>query len=207
MNIFVAALFSSALVLGAPSMAQVPLSASVAGTSTTLRAGMAVPMKTMVELTTNGKKMAVGQRVQLEVAEAVQVSGQTVIPAGTTGVGEITSVRNKGMWGKSGAFTGRVLYIRVGDRQIRMSGTFDDKGKTGTGGVIAAVALIPLAGFVTTGTSAKLPLGAPVSAFLDEDVPIALASAPAAPLQAVQTAAPIAAQSGVTPVALTTTSK
>jgi len=77
-----------------------------------------------------------------------------------------------------------VLYARVGDRQIRMSGTFDDKGKTGTVGVVAAVAFIPVAGFFTTGTSAEIPAGAAVSAFLDEDVPVAFANATGEPLQA-----------------------
>jgi hypothetical protein len=125
-------------------------------------------------------------------------------------MGEITTVRNKGMWGKSGGITARVLYIRVGERQIRMSGTFDDKGKTGTAGVIAAVALIPIAGFFTTGTSAKIPLGSPVNAFLDEDVPVAMSNvAEAAPLQAqpsspavIPAVAPGQTVATVTPVAL-----
>jgi hypothetical protein len=199
------ALALSAITVGMPATAQAPLMpAASAPTATMLRAGMAIPMRTMVDLTTNGKKMAVGQRIPLEVAEAIQINGQTVIPAGSAGMGEITSVRNKGMWGKSGAFSGRVLYVRVGDRQIRMSGTFDDKGKTGTGGVVAAVALIPIAGFFTTGTSAKLPLGAPVNAFLDEDVPVAMAAQAPAPLQAIPAAAPVQAQAVVTPVAMTT---
>jgi hypothetical protein len=196
------ALVLGAVLLGSPVMAQTPLVPAAASVSPMLRAGMAIPMRTMIDLTTNGKKMAVGQRVPLEVAEAIQINGQTVIPAGSTGIGEITTVRNKGMWGKSGAFSGRVLYIRVGERQIRMSGTFDDKGKTGTGGVVAAIAFIPVAGFFTTGTSAKLPLGTPVSAFLDEDVPVALAAQPVTPLQAVPAAAPVQAQAVVTPVAM-----
>lgn len=53
---------------------------------------------------------------------------------------------------------------------------------TGTGGVIAAVALIPVAGFFTTGTSAMIPLGAAVKGFLDEDVPFRSAAAPLQPV-------------------------
>jgi len=189
--------------------AQVPLGIA-APTTPVLRAGMTIPMRTTVDLTTNGKPLKVGQRVPLEVAEPVRLNGQIVIPAGTPGMGELTVVRNKGMWGKSGGLTARVLYIRVGDRQIRMSGNFDDKGKTGTAGVIAAVALIPIAGFFTTGTSAKIPLGSPVNAFLDEDVPVAMSNiAEAAPLQAqpstpavVPAAMPGQAVAVVTPVAL-----
>jgi hypothetical protein len=142
-----------------------------------LRTGLPVPMRNSAMLTTKGKELRVGQRVPLEVAEAVMLNGQVVIPAGSPGMGEITTVRNKGMWGKSGGITGRVLYVRVGDRQIRLSGSFDDKGVTGTVGVVAAIAFIPVAGFFTTGTSAVIPAGAPISAFLDEDVPVTFANA------------------------------
>ena len=77
------------------------------------------------------------------------------------------------MWGKSGRIEARVLNVRVGDRTIRLTGTFDDKGVTGTAGVVAAVALVPVAGFFVTGTSASIPAGAGVKAFLDEDLKIA----------------------------------
>ncbi|WP_367279817.1 hypothetical protein [Sphingosinicella sp.] len=60
-----------------------------------LRAGTSVPLKTLVGLTTEGKKLKVGHRFELEVAEAVSVDGQVVIPVGSPAVGEVTSVRNK----------------------------------------------------------------------------------------------------------------
>ena len=68
---------------------------------------------------------------------------------------EITDVRNKGMWGKSGRLVARVLYVTVNGRQIRLSGAFNDKGKAGgVGGVaVSAVVFLP-AGFFMTGTSA-----------------------------------------------------
>jgi hypothetical protein len=39
--------------------------------------------------------------------------------------------------------------------------------------VVAAVALLPVAGFFVTGTSANIPAGSGVKAFLDEDLKIA----------------------------------
>jgi len=100
------------------------------------------------------------------------------------------------MWGKSGGINARVTSVRVGDRQIRMTGAFDDKGTTGTAGVVAAIAFVPIAGFFVTGTSAKIPAGSAVKAFLDEDVAIAQAVpaapvvlTPAPPVQAVPAAA------------------
>ena len=67
----------------------------------------------------------------LEVPAPVEVNGVTVIPAGTPAWGEIAKVRNKGMWGKSGKLDAKLLFARVNSRQIRLTGSFDDKGVTG----------------------------------------------------------------------------
>jgi hypothetical protein len=151
-------------------MALAPANAAV------LRAGTPISLKTSEALTTNGKKLRIGQRFQLETAEPVTVGGQIVIPAGSPATGEVTDVRNKGMWGKSGRINARVLFVRANGRQIRLTGALDDKGTTGTGGVVASVLLIPVAGFFVTGTSANIPLGAPVNGFIDEDIPLAFAA-------------------------------
>lgn len=173
-----------------------------------LRAGMQIPLKMSEALTTEGKKLRIGQRVQLEVAETITLNGQTVIPAGSPVTGEITDVRNKGMWGKSGRINGRILYVRANGNQIRLTGSFDDKGTTGTAGVVAAIAFVPIAGFITTGTSARIPLGAPVTAFLDEDVSVAFAAAvapaPVAAPAAVPVATPAVAPAAATPAATKT---
>ena len=147
-----------------------------------LRAQTPVQLRLREELTTKKKAVRVGQRFQMEVSEAVAINGVVVVPVGTPATGEVTEVRNKGMWGKSGYINARVVSMRVGDRSIRLSGTFDDKGVTGTGGVVAAVATIPLLGFVTTGTSAFIPMGMQVKAFVDEDVPLAFNAAAVAPM-------------------------
>jgi len=138
--------------------------------SNVLRAGTEVPLITREELTTKKKQLRVGQRFQMEVSANVTQGGALVIPAGTPAVGEVTEVRNKGMWGKSGYIGARVISMRVGDRNVRLTGTFDDKGVTGTGGVVAAVAFVPIAGFFTTGTSAFIASGSAVKGFLDEDI-------------------------------------
>jgi hypothetical protein len=156
----------------------------VAGTSsqTVLRTGTPVPLKMQELLTTNGKKLKVGQRFQMEVAENIMLNGVTVIPAGSPAVGEVTDVRNKGMWGKSGHINARVLYATVNGRQIRLSGQLDDKGTTGTAGVVGAIAVLPVAGFFVTGTSANIPIGTPVNGFMDEDVPVAFSTTAATPM-------------------------
>jgi hypothetical protein len=143
-----------------------------------LRTGTPVPLRLSETLTTKGKQLRVGQRFRMEVSESVVVQGVNVIPAGSPAVGEITDVRNKGMWGKSGHLAGRILYVNVNGRQIRMSGAFDDKGVAGGVGAVAVSALVLLpAGFFMTGTSAMLPTGTAVKGFIDEDVPLNFAAA------------------------------
>ena len=135
-----------------------------------IRGGAQMRVQFLHEITTEDKASKVGDRPRLEVFENVVVDGVTVIPKGTPVVGELTAVRNKGMWGKSGKLEGRILNMSLNGRTIRMSGAFDDKGVTGTAGVVAAVALVPVVGFFVTGTSARIPAGGQVSAYIDEDI-------------------------------------
>ncbi|TPG14698.1 hypothetical protein EAH87_16445 [Sphingomonas koreensis] len=164
-----------------------------------LRTGTEIALVMAEDLTTKGKKLRVGQRVHLKVADDVKMGGQVVIPAGSPAIGELTDVRNKGMWGKSGHIGAQLLYVEANGRQIRLSGQFDDKGVTGTAGVVAAIAFVPVAGFFTTGTSAHIPLGGAVNGFVDEDVPVAFATAAPAPM--VVTAAPVSAPAETAPTA------
>jgi hypothetical protein len=179
-------LLCSCALLLAPTVVGAQTASPIAAPVTTgavLRTGTEVPLKLSEMLTTKGKVLKAGQRVHLEVAEPVLVNGAVVIPAGSPAMGEITEVRNKGMWGKSGHFAGRVLYTTVNGRQLRLTGVFDDKGTAGGVGAVAASAvLIPVAGFFMTGTSAKLEIGTPVKGFMDEDVQLAMPAATAGPM-------------------------
>jgi hypothetical protein len=84
--------------------------------------------------------------------------------------------------------------VTVNGRQIRLSGSFDEKGTTGTAGVVAALAFVPVAGFFMTGTSARIAAGAIVKGFVDEDVPLAMPVAAQAPMQVGAPAAPMQVQ-------------
>jgi hypothetical protein len=167
-------------------------------TSAVLRVGTEVPLRLSQELTTKGKKLRVGDRFHLEVAEPVMVQGVVVIPVGSPAMGEITDARNKGMWGKSGHLAARLLYVTVNGRQIRLSGAFDDKGVAGGVGAALVSGLVFLpAGFFMTGTSARVPMGSVVKAFIDEDVPLAMPVAAQAPLQVGAPAVPMVIQAPV----------
>lgn len=53
-----------------------------------LRAGTEIPLITREELTTEKKKLRVGQRFQMEVSSNVMMNGVVVIPGGSPAVGE-----------------------------------------------------------------------------------------------------------------------
>ena len=168
-------------------------------TSAILRVGTEVPLRLTEELTTQGKKLRVGNRFHLETSEPIIVQGVNVIPVGSPAVGEITDARNKGMWGKSGHMAARILYVTVNGRQIRLSGAFDDKGVAGGVGAVAVSAIVFLpAGFFMTGTSARVPAGTIVKSFVDEDVPLAMAVAAQAPMVVGGPAAPLTVQAAAT---------
>ena len=180
---------ASGVVFAPPAASPIPAPVM---TTAVLRVGTEVPLRLSEELTTKGKKLRVGQRFHLETAEPVMVQGVNVIPVGSPAVGEITDVRNKGMWGKSGHLAGRILYVTVNGRQIRLSGAFDDKGVAGGVGAVTVSALVFLpAGFFMTGTSAKVPAGSIIKSFIDEDVPLSMPVAAQAPLQVGVPAAPM----------------
>lgn len=176
----------AAALLTAQAGAQVPISAvpqvGIPGNAV-LRVGTEVPLRLSEELTTKGKALRVGHRFHLQVSEPVLVNGVTVIPAGSQAVGEITDVRNKGMWGKSGKLNARVLYVIANGRQIRLTGGFDDKGVAGGIGAVAVSAIVfAPAGFFMTGTSAKVPAGTIIKSFVDEDVPLNIVAAAPPPM-------------------------
>jgi len=137
-----------------------------------LKQGTSIHLATDTEITSQENR--VGDRVDLRVLDAVSLNGRTVIPVGTRGVGEVTMVRRKGMWGKSGRLEFRPLYISLGGRQIPISAHSNtkEKGETGTAGVVASIVVLPLAGFFVTGTSARIPRGSVVDAELSEDLPV-----------------------------------
>ena len=141
--------------------------------SNVLRAGSPVPVALSEQLTTKGKNLKVGQRVRLEVAQDVMLNGRLAIPARSPVEGVLTEVRNKGMWGKSGAIRLHIVSVNINGVTVRLSGDMDTRGETGTAGVVGAVVALPIAGFFVTGTSAEMALNAPGRAFLDQDVEIA----------------------------------
>jgi hypothetical protein len=139
--------------------------------SNVLRAGTPISLRVIQGTSTKDKVAKINDRLRLEVAEAVRVGDVIVIPAGSPAVAEITTVKYKGGWGKSGYLAGRALTVDANGRTIRVSGSFDSKGGKGTVGAVAVSALVfAPAGFFMTGKSAEIPSGMVIRGFVDEDI-------------------------------------
>lgn len=142
-----------------------------AGTSAALYfpAGTPMALTTRTELTT--KEARSGDRFYLEVAEPLRYHNQVVIPAGAVAVGEVVRSQRNGHLGKKGKIDVRLLYVDTPNGAVRLSGTAADEGKSGTVASVATIAFVSiLGGFLIHGTSARLPAGTVVKAYLADEL-------------------------------------
>ncbi len=137
---------------------------------TMLKQGTPLRLRTLLGL--NSDDAREGQRFDLEVTQDVLVNGIAIIPRGSLAQGEVTTVRKKGMWGASGKLSVRLISVRAFGKDIPIRNDYASKGSAGTGGVVAAIVFVPLAGFFVTGTSATIPSGTEFSAAVDADIPL-----------------------------------
>lgn len=168
---------AGALATPAPAALAQPTAPMVIGQPTRdamLPQGTSVRLRTMSPLSSQDSR--VGDRFDLEVAEDVLLGGQIVIPRGSPGRGEVTVVRRKGMWGRSGRLETRLLSVRAHGRDIPIRGIVGDRGETGTIGVVGAILVLPVAGFFVTGTSAVMPQGSAATGVTESDLPISFAA-------------------------------
>jgi hypothetical protein len=162
----------------APSAA-VPDAPAAAPERLVLAAGTEVRLANGLELHSLTARQ--GQIFPLTVAADVRVGPYLVIPRGSPATGQIARVGEKGMFGRSGKLDLTVLYVEVGGRRIRLTGQTRRKGTPGTAPVIVTAILVgEWAGFIS-GTSAVVPVGAELSAFVLEDIPLAVAKGPSPP--------------------------
>ena len=184
---------TAAPVSSEPTATSSPMVIAQPSAATVLPQGTMVRLRTLSQLSSQENK--VGQRFDLEVAEDVLLNGRVVIPRGSPAVGDVTLVKKKGMWGKSGKLEARVLSVRANGKDIPVRGTVGDKGETGTAAVVGSILVLPVAGFFVTGTSAVMPSGTGAMAMLESDLPVQFeaptlpapaAVAPAAPTAATQ---------------------
>jgi hypothetical protein len=131
--------------------------------------GTPLMLRTRTQISTKDNKP--GDRVYLEVAESVSFRGQVVIPIGSPVVGEVSMVQRNGHVGKKGKLEIRLIQAETPSGPVRLTGMAQDEGKSGTALSVGTMLLVSgLGGFLIHGTSASLPAGTPVQAYLAEDL-------------------------------------
>jgi hypothetical protein len=94
-----------------------------------------------------------------------------VIPIGSPVTAEVTRVQRNGHVGKKGKLEIRLLQAQTPYGPVRLTGTSYDEGKSGTALSVTAMLLLSgVGGFFIHGTSAEIPAGEPVQAYLAEDL-------------------------------------
>jgi hypothetical protein len=147
--------------------AAAPLPAETPGASC-----CAVPVRSPIEIemldTINSKDNHNGESFRFRVAEPLSVGGRVVIPAGTTGVGEVVHAARARAMGKAGELILAARYLDLNGTRIPLRtlrfGTQQGRDNSGTVTAIgvASAGTIPVASlvaFVITGGEVRVPAG------------------------------------------------
>ncbi|MEO5492655.1 MAG: hypothetical protein ABIR08_01355 [Sphingomonas sp.] len=137
-------------------------------------AGTPIMLNTRTQVSTKDNKS--GDQIYLDVTESVIFRGQVVIPAGSVAVGEIARADRNGHFGKKGKIDVKLSYVQTPWGPVKLQGHQYDEGKSGTAASVATIALVSWLGFLIHGTSATIPYGTKVQAYLAE--PLAFNASP-----------------------------
>jgi len=129
-------------------------------------AGTPIVLNTRTQISTKDNKS--GDRIYLDVAENVIFRGQIVIPAGSVAVGEVARADRNGHFGKKGKIDIKLSYIQTQWGPVRLQGYQHDEGKSGTAVSVVTIAFVSVLGAFIHGTSATIPYGTKVQAYLAE---------------------------------------
>lgn len=157
----------------APAPAVVPAMPPAAQLDSAVRlpAGTQIRFVTLADL--HSKSLIQGQRFSLTVAEDVIIGTAVAIPRGTPAVGEVESLSEKGMFGKSAKFVLRPLFIELGGRRVNLDGANPQRGKRAVTEAAITTVLTGGLGVFITGKSAKLPAGSTLYGWVRDDAMIA----------------------------------
>jgi len=109
-----------ALALAAASLAQAPSEVANESASGLVTVSALTPVIVRIEDEISSKANKMGDRFKITVAEDVRVGDAVVIPAGSTGEGEVIHAAKPGAGGKAGELIVVARYVQVGDNQVRL---------------------------------------------------------------------------------------
>lgn len=145
-----------------------PENASGPGNRYVLPAGTPLVMRTLTQVSTKDNKP--GDRIHLEVAENIIFRDQIVIPVGAPVIAEIAATQRNGHFGKKGKIEVRLVEVQTPHGPVRLAGSANDEGISGTAVSVATILLVSPLGFLIHGTSAHIPPGTVVKGQLDGDL-------------------------------------
>lgn len=116
--------------------------------------------------------------VNFELDEDLVVDGVVVARAGAMAVGYVTSAKRAGFLGQGAQLSVRVEYLKVGSVRVRLRGRKAKTGEDKTGATVVLTALFGPLGLIKKGKDISVPKGAPLEAYVDQDVELAPAAAP-----------------------------
>lgn len=124
------------------------------------------PLRLMTAGPIDSRNLRQGQRFALVVAEDLLVDGKVVIAKGTAATGEVASITEKGMFGKSAAFTIQPTFIDLPGQRVTLTGEHVEQGKKQVVAAAATTLLVTSLGMFITGKSATLPAGSLLTGFV-----------------------------------------
>lgn len=144
-----------------------------------------VPEGTVVELETvdplSSKTNRRGDKFAIRLIGALVIDGVEVIPAGTMGVGEVTTVAPAGLGGKAGEMMVLARFLNVDGVQVPLRGF--KLGARGRDNATVAMFIPYGAGIFLTGGNVEIPAGTDAQAKVAREIML-----PPAPLPAAETA-------------------
>jgi len=148
------------------------------GETYVLKEGTEVALKFAQDV--SSKTAAEDDRVNFELAEDLKVGDVVVAKAGSKAVGSVTHVKKAGMMGKGGELNVRLEYLKVGDSRVRLRANKGKEGEDKTGTTIVLTVLFGPIGLIKHGKNVEVKSGAPLKAFVDEDIRLPADNQPAA---------------------------
>ena len=156
-------------------------SSAVPPTPNTLMDG--TPVKMRLGRNVSSADAKVGEHVDFEVLEEVQVHGVVVIAKGATASATVTAAQPKRRMGREGKLDMTLDYVRLVDNEkAALTATAGGKGGTHTGamvGAMAATAIFTLGGsalfLLMHGKDITIPKGTETTAYINGDMPLEMA--------------------------------
>ncbi len=126
---------------------------SAPSTSSTISIPALTPVEIAIDAPLGSKLSKTGELFSFHLAKPIILDGVEVIPAGTTGQGEVIHAKKGGGGGAPGELVLAARYLQVGDRQLRLrSLKLEAIGLDNMGTVVGlnavAAGTIPLAGMI-----------------------------------------------------------